>query len=148
MKSLKYIIVPALAGILFASCNTEAQGPTQAELDAQVEAKVKDATDKMKADCDAQIMNAAQLKKDSILVKMGKKVTPPAAPKAPAPPKSPVPPKTRTPKVVEPVKSEPVKANPKPTNVNDRGSNANNAPKNVNDRGSKAADAPKSVNDR
>ena len=78
MKNLKYILVPALAGILFASCNSEAQGPSQAEIDAQVEAKVKDATDKMKADCDLQIMNAAQLKKDSILVKMGKMKAPTA----------------------------------------------------------------------
>ncbi len=147
MKNLKYILVPALAGILFASCNSEAQGPSQAEIDAQVEAKVKDATDKMKADCDLQIMNAAQLKKDSILVKMGKMKAPTAPPKAPATPKSPTP-KAPTPKAVEPVRTEPVRSNPKPTNVNDRGSNANNAPKNVNDRGTKAADAPKSVNDR
>lgn len=111
MKNLKYILVPALAGIMFASCNNEAQGPTQAEIDAQVEAKVKDATDKMKADCDAQIMNAAQLKKDSILVKMGKMKAPPAPPKAPA---APAPPKTGGPTKqapVEPVKTEPVKGN-------------------------------------
>ena len=107
-KNLKYILVPALAGILFASCNTEPTGPTAAELDTQVEAKVKEASDKMKADCDAQIMNVASMKKDSILVKMGKMKAPPATPKAPV---APAPPKNNTPKV-EPVKTEPVKTTP------------------------------------
>lgn len=81
MKNLKYILVPALAGIMFASCNDTPQGPSQADLDAKVEAKVKEETDKMRANCDAQIMQAAQLKKDSILVKMGMMKAPPATPK-------------------------------------------------------------------
>ena len=108
-NNLKYIIIPALAGIMFASCNNTPQGPTQAEMDAKVEAKVKEETDKMKANCDAQIMQAAQLKKDSILVKMGKM-------KAPAPAPKPTTTKTTTTKTtttkIEPVKTEPVKAPP------------------------------------
>ncbi|MBK7587020.1 MAG: hypothetical protein IPI22_01170 [Bacteroidetes bacterium] len=109
-NNLKYIIIPALAGIMFASCNNTPQGPTQAELDAKVEAKVKEETDKMKANCDAQIMQAAQLKKDSILVKMGKM-------KAPAPTPKSTTTKTTTTKTTttktEPVKTEPVKVEPK-----------------------------------
>ncbi len=118
MKNLKYILLPVLAGVMFASCNNTPQGPSQAELDAKVETKVKEATDKMKADCDAQIMQAAQLKKDSILVKMGKMKAPPVPPKTPAsaPPKTPAaPPKTPTPPV------EPVKTNPKADRFNNNG---------------------------
>jgi len=83
MKSLKYLLVPALTGLLFAACNTAPQGPSQAELDAQVDAKVKAATDKLKTDCDARIMQAAQLKADTILASMAK--TSATAKPAPAP---------------------------------------------------------------
>lgn len=118
MKNLKYILLPVLAGVMLASCNNTPQGPSQAELDAKVETKVKEATDKMKADCDAQIMQAAQLKKDSILVKMGKM---PAS----AATKPPVTTKTTTTKttttVKEPVKTEPVKTNPKADRFNNNG---------------------------
>jgi hypothetical protein len=109
-NNLKYIIIPALAGIMFASCNNTPQGPTQAELDAKVEAKVKEETDKMKANCDAQIMQAAQLKKDSILVKMGKMKAPAPAPKSTTTKTTTT--KTTTTKT-EPVKTEPVKVEPK-----------------------------------
>ena len=87
MKSIKYIIVPALAAFLFTACNNEVKGPSQADLDAQVEAKVKSATDQLKSECDARIQQAAQLQADSIVAKAaGKKVTPAPAPKpAPAP---------------------------------------------------------------
>ncbi len=108
-KNLKYIVIPALTGILFASCNNAAEGPSPAEMDAKVEAKVKEATDKMKADCDAQIMSAAQLKKDSILVASGKM-------KAPANAKTTTTTTTKTTSTTktttEPVKVEPVKTNP------------------------------------
>lgn len=109
-KNLKYILIPALAGILFASCNTEPTGPSAAELDTQVEAKVKEASDKMKADCDMQIMNAASMKKDSILMQMVKagKMKPSVINTNP---KTTTPPRNNTPKV-EPVKTEPVKTEP------------------------------------
>lgn len=57
MKNLKYILLPVLAGVMFHF----RQNNEIAELDAKVETAA--ATDKMKADCDAQIMQAAQLKK-------------------------------------------------------------------------------------
>jgi hypothetical protein len=67
MKSIKYIITPALAAFLFTACNNDVKGPSQADIDTQVEAKVKAATDQLKADCDSRIMQAAQMKADSIL---------------------------------------------------------------------------------
>jgi hypothetical protein len=107
MKKIQYIIAPAVALMMFAACNTEVKGPSQAEIDAQVDAKVKSATEQLKAECDSRIMTAAQLKKDSILVKLGQQKP---APAAPAPVKA-APPKQNTPKA-DPVKAEPVK-NPK-----------------------------------
>lgn len=80
MKRLQYIIVPALAGLFFTACNNEPKGPSQAELDTQVEAKVKATQDQLKADCDTRLMQAAQLKADSTLAKLANK-------KAPAPAK-------------------------------------------------------------
>lgn len=107
MKNLKYIIVPALAAFMFTACNNEVKGPTQAEIDTQVELKVKAATDQLKADCDNRIMQAAQLKADSILAKTEtKKVeasVPVAKPVAPAP-------KPTTPKVTTPVKSQTIES--------------------------------------
>ena len=106
MKSIKYIIVPALAAFLFTACNNEVKGPSQADLDAQVEAKVKSATDQLKSECDARIQQAAQLQADSIVAKAaGKKVTPAPAPKpAPAPaPAAHTTPKHTTPKTTKPV---------------------------------------------
>ncbi|KXK43957.1 MAG: hypothetical protein UZ11_BCD004000394 [Bacteroidetes bacterium OLB11] len=108
------MILPVLAGIFFTACNEGTQAPSQSEIDQQVEAKVKEATDKLKADCDAQIMNAAQQKKDSILVRLGKatttvtKVVPAPAPK-PAPKPTTAPPKTK-----EPTKEAPVQNVPQP----------------------------------
>jgi hypothetical protein len=107
MKKLSFLIIPATA-MFFVACNTEAPAPSQADIDAQVEAKVKAATDQLKAECDSRIMAAAQLKKDSILVKMGSKPAPAPAPKPSTPVK-------QTPVKQEPVKQEPVKETPKPT---------------------------------
>ncbi len=119
-KNLKYILIPALAGMMFAACNNTPQGPSQAELDAQVETKVKAATDKMHADCDAQIMQAAQMKKDSILIKMGKMKAPVAnAGTKPATSKTTT--TTTTTVKTEPVKTEPVKTNPKADRFNNNG---------------------------
>ncbi len=106
MKTLKYLLVPALTGLLFVACNNEPKGPTQAELDTQVEAKVKSATDQLKADCDSRIMQAAQTQADSLLAKAAK-----AAPK-PAPAKTKTTTKTTT--KVEPVKAPPTIGNGKP----------------------------------
>lgn len=153
MKNLKYIIVPALAAFMFTACNNEVKGPSQAELDTQVEAKVKAATDQLKADCDSRIMQAALMKADSMIAKTaGKKVAAPvAAPKPAAPAPKPV--TTTKPKTTTKVTTKP---STKPTNVNDRvgGNDKKNtsAPKNVNDRvggnDAKSTAAPKNVNDR
>ncbi len=103
MKNLKYILIPALTGFFFTACNTEPVGPSAAELDTQVEAKVKSATDQLKAECDSRLMQAAQLKADSVLAKVKKVAPKPATPAAKAPvapktpPKAPTPPKTKTP---------------------------------------------------
>lgn len=113
MKNLKYLYIPVMAGLILASCNEAAQGPSQADIDQQVEAKVKEATDKLKSDCDAQIMNAAQLKKDSVLVKMGKAKpaeTPKPATKPTATQKPVTPPPTKQAPVKQP---EPPKETPK-----------------------------------
>ena len=67
MKIVQYIMLPVLTGLLFVACNTEPKGPSQAELDTQVEAKVKLATDQLKADCDSRINQAAQAQADSLL---------------------------------------------------------------------------------
>lgn len=110
MKNLSYIVITA-STLFFASCATEPQGPSQTEIDAQVEAKVKAATEQLKAECDSRILGAAQLKKDSILVKAGqqKPVVATPAPKPTPTPKAP-PVKTKHPEV-----KEPVKETPKPT---------------------------------
>lgn len=76
MKTLKYILVPVLGGLLFTACNNAPVGPTQAELDTQVEAKVKAATDQLASDCNARIMQAAQLQADSMFAKLGNKPAP------------------------------------------------------------------------
>lgn len=107
MKNLKYIIAPAIAIAMFASCNSEVAAPSQAELDTQVEAKVKAATDQLKAECDSRIMSAAQMSKDSLLVALGNKKPAIAAP-APKPASAP----TKAPIKAAPVKQEPVKAEP------------------------------------
>jgi hypothetical protein len=108
MKKIQYIIATAVALMMFAACNTEVKGPSQAEIDAQVDAKVKSATEQLKAECDSRIMTAAQLKKDSILVKLGQqKPAPAAAPAKTTPPKQ-TPPK-QTPPKVEPPKNDPPK---------------------------------------
>ncbi|MBK7763565.1 MAG: hypothetical protein IPI46_09360 [Bacteroidetes bacterium] len=97
MKSLKYILIPVLGGLLFTACNNAPAGPTQAELDTQVEAKVKAATDQLATDCNTRILQAAQLQADSMLAKLGNKPTPIATkPKTtkptPPPPVKPTPP--------------------------------------------------------
>lgn len=95
MKNVKYLLIPALTGLFFTACNTEPKGPTQAELDTQVEAKVKAAADKLKADCDASIMQAAQAQADSMMAAAkpsGKPVTKTAPPKNVKPTTPPPPP--------------------------------------------------------
>ncbi|MBK8685328.1 MAG: hypothetical protein IPN26_10200 [Bacteroidetes bacterium] len=69
MKKVQYILVPVLAGLMFTACNTEVKGPSQAELDTQVEAKVKSEAERLKAECDNNLMTAAKAKADSIMAK-------------------------------------------------------------------------------
>ena len=95
MKKIKYIIVPALMGIIMASCNSEPKGPTQAELDSQVEAKVKTVTEQLKADCDNRILDAARANADSIMALANK--APKPAPSAPTKAHTPAPAKVVTP---------------------------------------------------
>jgi hypothetical protein len=117
MKNLKYIIVPALAAFMFTACNNEVKGPTQAEIDTQVEVKVKAATDQLKADCDSRILQAAQLKADSMMAKTVSQqaettTAPVAAPKPVAP----------TPKpTTKPTTKPEVKTNPKADRFNNNG---------------------------
>jgi hypothetical protein len=85
MKHLKYILVPALTGLLFAACNTAPQGPSQAELDTQVAAKVKSATELLKSECDNRINTAAQIKSDSIVAIAAKRKAAKPAPVAAKP---------------------------------------------------------------
>ncbi len=112
MKKIKYIIVPALMGIIMASCNSEPKGPTPAELDSQVEAKVKTATDQLKADCDNRIMDAARANADSIMALANKAPKPVAAPAAPPKAHAPAPAKVVTPP------PPPVKVDPKKDKMN------------------------------
>ena len=115
MKSLKYILVPALTGLLFVACKTEPTGPSQADLDTQVEAKVKSATDQLKADCDMRMMQAAQMKADSVLAK----VKPATAKPATTPVASPAPVKEKPKPAAKPKPAPPTK----PSNTSRPGSN-------------------------
>jgi hypothetical protein len=128
MKNLKYIIVPALAAFMFTACKNEVKGPTQAEIDTQVELKVKAATDQLKADCDSRIMQAAQLKADSILAKTASQQVevsvPVAKPVAPKPITN-----TTTPKVTTSVKKTETVGNGKPK----MGTNSSTSSKEVGD---------------
>jgi outer membrane biosynthesis protein TonB len=155
MKNLKYIIVPALAAFMFTACNNEVKGPTQAEIDTQVEVKVKAATDQLKADCDSRMMQTAQMKADSILAKKASQQTentpaPVAASKPVATTPKPKPKPTTKPT------TNPTTPSTKPKDVNDRvggnGKTNTSAPKDVNDRkggnDNKNTEAPKNVNDR
>ena len=115
MKIVQYIMLPVLTGLLFVACNTEPKGPSQAELDTQVEAKVKLATDQLKADCDSRINQAAQAQADSLLAAAKPTAKPVTKPITPAQPIKAAP---ATPKVTEtpapPVKSNPTIGNGKP----------------------------------
>jgi hypothetical protein len=103
MKTYQYLWVPALTGLLFAACNNQVQGPSQAELDTQVEAKVKAATDQLKSDCDARILQAAQLQADSMMAKAAptpapaKTTKPTTRATTPTPPPPPPPPVKQAP---------------------------------------------------
>lgn len=122
MKTLKYILIPALTGILFTACNTEPKGPTQAEIDTQVDAQVQTATDQLKADCDMRLMQAAQMQADSMLAKGGSTTKP----------TTPLPPKTRTTTTTKTtVTPPPPPVNPKSDRFN------NNGGKTVNDEDTK-----------
>jgi hypothetical protein len=98
MKIVQYIMLPVLTGLLFVACNTEPKGPSQAELDTQVEAKVKLATDQLKADCDNRIKQAAQAQADSLLAAAKPTAKPVTKPITPAQPIKAAP---ATPKVTE-----------------------------------------------
>lgn len=99
MNKLKYIIVPALTGLLFTACNNEPKAPSQADLDAKIEAKVNARTMELKQECDTRILEAAKLKADSIM----NAATPAAAPK-PTASTTPKAPTVKTPTVKTPVK--------------------------------------------
>ena len=117
MKIVQYIMLPVLTGLLFVACNTEPKGPSQAELDTQVEAKVKLATDQLKADCDNRINQAAQAQADSLLAAAKPTAKPVTKPITPAQPIKAAP---ATPKVTE-TPAPPVKSNPKSDRFNNNG---------------------------
>lgn len=117
MKIVQYIMLPVLTGLLFVACNTEPKGPSQAELDTQVEAKVKLATDQLKADCDSRINQAAQAQADSLLAAAKPTAKPVTKPITPAQPIKAAP---ATPKVTE-TPAPPVKSNPKTDRFNNNG---------------------------
>jgi len=117
MKIVQYIMLPVLTGLLFVACNTEPKGPSQAELDTQVEVKVKLATDQLKADCDSRINQAAQAQADSLLAAAKPTAKPVTKPITPAQPIKAAP---ATPKVTE-TPAPPVKSNPKTDRFNNNG---------------------------
>ncbi len=74
MKYTKSLLVIAAAASVFAvSCQQQGPaGPSEAQIDSLVNAKVQATTDQLKADCDAKIMQAAQMRADSILAATSK----------------------------------------------------------------------------
>ncbi|MBK8684924.1 MAG: hypothetical protein KBF25_10410 [Chitinophagaceae bacterium] len=110
MKKVQYILVPVLAGLMFTACNTEVKGPSQAELDTQVEAKVKSEAERLKAECDNNLMTAAKAKADSIMAKATNQKAPVAAPK-------PAQVKNNTPKNNPPKQTTPPPPPPKPATI-------------------------------
>jgi hypothetical protein len=95
MKKIKYLIIPALTGLLFAACSSEPKGPSEAEIDALVADKVNARVQQLAAECDARVMEMAKIQADSIVAAMSKKGGKPA-PKV-AKPTTPPPPKTTKP---------------------------------------------------
>ncbi len=130
MKKITLSIITGCA-LLLSSCGSEVKGPSDADIAAQVDAKVNSAKAQMKSNCDNSIMQAAQAKADSMLAKVTKPTTqkvvavpvPPAPPKAvktpPPPPKvvkappAPPKPKTEKEKVVDRFKKADVKTETK-----------------------------------
>lgn len=84
MKKLHYILAPFMAAAVLVACNTQPAGPTDAELTAQVDAKVEEVKAKLKSDCDANLRNAASMIKDSILLSASTSAKPTPAPAKPA----------------------------------------------------------------
>jgi outer membrane biosynthesis protein TonB len=117
MKKLQYILAPFMAAAVLVACNTQPAGPSDAEISAQVDAKVEEVKAKLKADCDANLMNAATAIKDSTIMSMGSKPAPATAAAKPAPaPVKPTPKPTVKP-APAPVKPTPKPETPKPATV-------------------------------
>ena len=87
MKKVAYILIPALTGLFFTACQNEPKGPNQAEIDAQVAAKVESRIQELKTECDSRIMETAKMNADSIMAaaKGGAKDKPKATPPASTP---------------------------------------------------------------
>ena len=115
MKKLHYILAPFMAAAVLVSCNTQPAGPTDAELTAQVDAKVEEVKAKLKSDCDANLRNAASMMKDSILMSAATTTAPAAAKPAPVAAK-PTPKPTPKP-APAPVKPTPAPVKPTPAQV-------------------------------
>ncbi len=109
MKYTKFLIIPLIAASI-SSCNNGVDLAAQeADINAKVEAKVAATASQLKADCDARVTLAAQMKADSITAaKSAKKAPPvvavPVAPKvapAPAPVAKPAPAPVKKPVAVK-----------------------------------------------
>lgn len=118
MKKLHYILAPFMAAAVLVSCNTQPAGPTDAELTAQVDAKVEEVKAKLKSDCDANLRNAATMMKDSMMLSATATPAPAAAKPAPVATK-PTPKPTPKP-APAPVKPTPKPEAPKPTPAPDK----------------------------
>jgi outer membrane biosynthesis protein TonB len=115
MKKLHYILAPFMAAAVLVACNTQPAGPTDAELTAQVDAKVEEVKAKLKSDCDANLRNAASMMKDSII--MSATTTPAPAAAKPAPVAVKPTPKPTPKPAPAPVKPTPKPEPPKPATV-------------------------------
>ncbi len=158
MKYTKFLMIPVIAAA-FASCGGGVDIAAQeADINAKVEAKVAATKNQLKADCDARVGLAGQLRADSISAARTAKKAPPVvaiAPKpvaapvaktAPAPVAKPAPTPVKKPVAVKKPEPAPVK---KPSNTTRPGSNQATKPvTNTNRPGSNQAAKPATNNVR
>lgn len=107
MKFNKNILIAGAVMLSMAACEPEMKQPSEAEIDAQVEAKVAEMKKNLQQECDNTIMAMATAKADSIMVVAANK--PQVVQQVIAAPA----PKPKKPVAKTPTKKAPVKTNPK-----------------------------------